>query len=471
MPTTSTEHPESTMTDTAKSKKQSTDDVPPTEIDLLIVDDEADFRESACRYLKRMGFRVDEAEDGEEALNITVNKKFDVVILDIHMPGINGIEVLKQLQERDPSSKVIMLTGGGTIENAVESIKLGAYDFLTKPAKLDDLTRLVRRACETQKLEKENTQLKEVIRRQAPNSEMIGESPAMQEVFRLIERTASSNKPVLIQGESGTGKELVARAIHQASPLADKPLVVINCAALAEQLLESELFGHEKGSFTGAVAAKPGLFEVADGGTLFIDEFGEMSGALQAKLLRVVEDGSMRRVGSITERRVNVRVIAATNRDLEQEVKDKKFREDLFYRINVLGIQIPPLRQRSGDIRLLAEKFAGPDWIIDDDVMSRLNSYSWPGNVRQLQNAIERAKVLAEDNRIELKNLPSAIIQAETEPVAAVINNGDVDLETLNKLHVVQTYERCEKNKTKTARALGINRRSLYRLLEKFQIE
>jgi DNA-binding NtrC family response regulator len=372
--------------------------------------------------------------------------------------------------QRDPAPKVIMLTGGGTIANAVESIKKGAYDFLTKPTKLDDLERLIKRACQTQQLETENRQLKEVIRRQAPSFDIIGESLAMQEVFRLIERTAVSDKPVLIQGESGTGKELVARAIHKSSPLADKPLVVINCAALAEQLLESELFGHEKGAFTGAIAAKPGLFEIADGGTLFIDEFGEMSGGLQAKLLRILEDGSMRRVGSITERHVNVRVIAATNRDLEQEVKDKKFREDLYYRINVLGIKLPSLRQRTGDIALLARKFAGDDWIIDDGVIQHLNGYSWPGNVRQLQNAIERAKVLAESDHIELKNMPSAIVDAEPEQLAAAINS-DADLETLNRIHIEQTFLRNDKNKTRTARALGINRRSLYRLLEKFEIE
>ena len=457
------------MSDTHQSKSKT--DTTAIDIDLLLVDDETDFRESACRYLKRIGFRVDEAEDGEEALNITVNKNFDVVILDIHMPGMSGIEVLKGLMQRESPPKVIMLTGGGTIENAVESIKLGAYDFLTKPAKLDDLTRLVKRACETQELEKENRQLKEYIKRQSHSADMIGKSPAMQEVFRLIQRTASSDKPVLIQGESGTGKELVARAIHKSSLLADKPLVVVNCAALPDQLLESELFGHEKGSFTGAVAAKPGLFEIADGGTLLIDEFGEMSGALQAKLLRVLEDGSMRRVGSVTERRVKVRVIAATNRDLEQEVKDKKFREDLYYRINVLGIDLPPLRQRTGDIELLVQKFAGDDWTVDQEVMDRVNSYSWPGNVRQLQNAIERAKVLAENDRIELKNLPSAIVKAEIAPVATSLNRDGVDLETLNKLHVTQTYERCAKNKTKTAQALGINRRSFYRLLEKFEIE
>ena len=454
------------------SASQAADSTSGQTIRLLVVDDEQDFRESACRYFKRLGFLVDEAEDGEEALNVCVNKFFDVIILDIHMPGMSGIDVLKTLEERDQGEKVIMLTGGGTIEHAVESLKHGAYDFLTKPIKLDELARLVKRACETHELEKENKQLKEVIRRQAGGQRMIGDSPAMQEVFRLIERTADSDKPVLILGESGTGKELVARAIHQASPLADKPLVVVNCAALPDQLLESELFGHEKGSFTGAVATKQGLFEIADGGALFIDEFGEMSGALQAKLLRVIEDGSMRRVGSVTERRVKVRVIAATNRALEQDVKDKTFREDLYYRINVLGIQLPPLRDRDGDIAVLARAFAGPDWVIDDDVMERMNQYSWPGNVRQLANAIERAKVLADDDRIELKNLPRAIVEAdEGESAVQLAGKGGIDLETLNKQHVLQTYERCEGNKTKTARALGINRRSLYRLLEKFGVD
>ncbi len=443
---------------------------PAEEIKLLLVDDEADFRESAARYFSRLGFQVDQAEDGEEALNISTNRFFDVVVLDIHMPGMNGIHVLEKLMEREQKPKVIMLTGGGTIENAVDSIKKGAYDFLTKPAKLDDLARMIKRACETKKLEKENEQLKEVLRRQTPTHSITGQSAAMQEVFRLIDRTSDSDRPVLIQGESGTGKELVARAIHKSSPLSDRPLVIINCAALAEQLLESELFGHEIGSFTGAVAAKPGLFEIADGGTLFIDEFGEMSGGLQSKLLRVLEDGSLRRVGSIVERHVKVRLIAATNRDLEQDVKEKRFREDLYYRINVLSIDLPPLRQRFGDIKLLAEQFAGEDWIIDDEVMQRLNSYSWPGNVRQLQNAIERAKVLAEDNRIELKNLPNAIVEAKPIRLVAAINE-HVDLETLNRIHVEETYKRCDKNKTKTARALGINRRSLYRVLEKYSIE
>ncbi len=443
--------------------------VPDGLFDVLIVDDESDFRESAARYFTRLGFRVDQAEDGEEALNVTTNKKFDAIVLDIHMPVMNGMAVLDALMKRDQPPKVIMLTGGGTIENAVQSIKRGAYDFLTKPTRLDDLARLIRRACDAQKLEKENQRLREVIKRQSRKSELIGQSPAMKEIGRLIERTANSDKPVLIQGESGTGKELVARALHQASPLADQPLVVINCAALAEQLLESELFGHEKGAFTGAIAAKPGLFEIADGGTLFIDEFGEMSGSLQTKLLRVLEDGSFRRVGSIVERHVKVRVIAATNRDLEKELAEKRFREDLYYRINVLAIQLPPLRMRTGDIPLLAKAFAGDEWIIDSEVMHRLSQYSWPGNVRQLQNAIERAKVMVEENRIELRNLPPAILEASSVLPKALPGQPH-DLEMINRIHVEETYLRHKKNKTRTAQALGINRRSLYRLLERFGI-
>lgn len=445
-------------------------------IALLIVDDETDFRHQAVSFFKRLGFQVDQAEDGEEALNVSTNRKFDVVVLDIHMPEMSGTTVLEQLMKQDPAPKVIMLTGGGTIEHAVESMKKGAYDFVTKPAKLEELQRLVVRAGTAHVLERENRQLKAVLQLNTPDHQMIGQSEQMQEVIRLVERTASSDKPVLIQGESGTGKELVARAIHQASPLSDKPLVVVNCAALAEQLLESELFGHEEGAFTGAIAMKQGLFELADGGTLFIDEFGEMSSGLQVKLLRVLQDGTMRRVGSVTEQRVKVRVIAATNRDLEKEVAEKKFREDLFYRINVLGIHVPPLRNRFGDIPRLAKFFAGPDWEISDDVMNRLESYSWPGNIRQLQNAIERAKVLAEEDKIELQNLPHAILQ--TSQVAgttcsneSVTSGTELDLETLNRMHVEETYYRCKQNKTKTARALGISRRSLYRLLEKFGIE
>ncbi len=320
-----------------------------------------------------------------------------------------------------------------------------------------------------EKLSRENLQFRVALEREQKSAEIVGEADAMQEIYRLIERIGPTDKPVLIQGESGTGKELVAKALHRASRLADQPMVVINCAALPETLLESELFGHEKGAFTGAVASKPGLFEVADGGTLFIDEIGELAGGLQAKLLRVLEDGSLRHVGSVKERHVDVRLVAATNRDLAKEVAEGRFREDLFYRINVLTIVLPPLRERSGDIPLLLEHFAGRDWQWDEGLMSVLENYSWPGNVRQLLNAIERAKVLSDDEKLLPENLPPEILRSGRE-TAQRPSGGVADLESINRHHIADTYHRFQGNKARTARALGISRRTLYRLLEKHTI-
>ncbi|HMP79578.1 MAG TPA: sigma-54 dependent transcriptional regulator [Pirellulaceae bacterium] len=440
-------------------------------IQLLIVDDEEDFREAAAAYFKKLGYSVLTAADGQQALVLATKRTIDVAIIDLHMPLLTGIGLLKALREQESDLQAIMLTGGGTIENAVESMKQGAFDFLTKPAKLNELDLVIQRAFRARQLEKENRQLRHIIRQVTPPAEMIGQSVAMQEVFRLIEKTAVTDKPVLIEGESGTGKELVARAIHKMSALANQPMVVINCAALPEPLLESELFGHEKGSFTGAIAAKPGLFEIADGGTLFIDEIGELAGSLQAKLLRVLEDGSLRRIGSVKERKVKVRLIAATNRDLRIEVGRGNFREDLLYRINVLAIRLPPLRERGGDTQLLIRHFVGAQWKISDELIHLLCNYSWPGNIRQLQNAIERAKILAEGNEILRENLPPEVIGVGACDGKTVANLDKLDLESLNRHHVEQVYRRYHGNKTHTAKALGIGRRSLYRLLEKFHIE
>ena len=319
-------------------------------------------------------------------------------------------------------------------------------------------------------LTKENLQLRAALEREKRPSVMVGDSESMQEVYRLIERTGPTDKPILIQGESGTGKELVAQSLHRSSMLSEKPLVVINCAALPESLLESELFGHEKGAFTGAVANKPGLFEVADGGTLFIDEIGELAGSLQAKLLRVLEDGSLRRVGSVKERRVNVRLLAATNRDLNEEVIAGRFREDLFYRINVLTIHLPPLRQRQGDVRQLLEHFTTGEWKYDEDFANVIENYSWPGNVRQLINAIERAKILSEDDELLSENLPPEILRQSRE-ISRQASSSLPDLDSVNREHIHQTYLRCQGNKARTAKALGISRRTLYRLLEKHDID
>lgn len=440
-------------------------------IDLLLVDDDDGLRDDMSRFFSRRGYSVSDCSDGESALAFTDQRAFDVIVLDMMMPGLTGLDVLKALKDKGSEAEIVMLTGQGSIETAVEAMKLGAREFLSKPMSLKDLDVSIRKSVESGEIRKENKQLKVVIEQQKPkHPTMVGESAKMQEVYRLIERTAGSTQPILIQGESGTGKELVARGLHEASPLAEKPLVVINCAALPETLLESELFGHEKGAFTGAVSSKPGLFEVADGGTLFIDEFGELAGPLQAKMLRVLEDGSLRRVGSVQERRVHVRIIAATNRDMIKEVEAGNFREDLYYRINVLTISLPPLRERAGDIPILAEHFLGSEWTIDPEVMPVLERYSWPGNVRQLVNALQRAKILAEDEVIRVANLPPEIV-AGAQSAAAPPPGTQCDLDTLNSMHIEEMYRKHKGNKARTARALGIGRRTLYRLIEKFGLE
>jgi DNA-binding NtrC family response regulator len=440
-------------------------------MDLLVVDDDQEFRETLASRFARTGFEVRSAASGEEALGLAQRREFDVAVFDMMMPGMSGLELLKRFKTDHPDCEVILLTGQGSIETAVEAMKLGAYDYLQKPFPLKDLEVVAGKACERRRLRKENTQLKVLLERSRPMADMIGRSPAMQEIFRLVERAGPSEKAILIQGESGTGKELVARALHRHSKRAEKPMVVINCAALPEALLESELFGHERGAFTGAVAAKPGLFEVADGGTLFIDEIGELPGSLQAKLLRVLEDGSLRRIGSVQERRVSVRLLAATNRNLAQEVQASRFREDLFYRINVMSLELPPLREREGDIPLLVSHFLGPGWEIEPAALESMKRYSWPGNVRQLINALERAKILAESETIRLQDLPKEVV-APTAPPR--IGSGPAittdDLASIQRGKVVEVLRRVSGNKSKAARALGIDRRKLYRLLEKYAI-
>jgi DNA-binding NtrC family response regulator len=321
-------------------------------IDLLLVDDEPDFRSTIARWFRRRGYVVHEATDGREALELFEKRQFHVAVIDLMMPGMSGMECLEKLKQTDPDCQVVMLTGQSAVETAVQAMKLGAFDYLEKPFPLAELDALIQKACEIGKLAKENQQLRAVLRQRESPRQMVGESSALREVERLIARAGPTDSAILIQGESGTGKELVARSLYRSSLRGDKPLVTVNCAALPETLLESELFGYEKGAFTGAVGAKPGLFELADHGTLFIDEIGEMPGALQAKLLRVLENGEMRRIGSLKERRVNVRLLAATNRNMQEEVRAGRFREDLYYRINVMSLEIPPLRSRHGDIPL-----------------------------------------------------------------------------------------------------------------------
>ena len=449
-----------------------------TPFDLLVVEDDDQFREMASEWMKRKGHRVQSAANAQEALKHVGQQRFDVVLADMNMPGISGLELLQRLKADGIESEVIILTGQATIQTAVEAMKLGACDYLTKPFPLSELEHRCGQAAERGRLVRENLSLKTILDRHRPATRIVGESAPMKELFRLIDRVGPTDKTVLIQGESGTGKELVARAIQKASLRADKPFVTINCAALPEQLVESELFGHEKGSFTGAIGAKPGLFEVADGGTLFIDEIGELPGSLQPKLLRVLEDGSLRRVGSALERRVNVRIIAATNRNLEREVEQSRFREDLFYRINVLSLQLPCLRERVDDIPLLVRHFLPEGWKIDDDAMAALCAYHWPGNVRQLSNIMERATILANDKVVTIRDLPREVISptaVRAQPASSVFAAAapaeeplDASLASIEKAHVLDVLKSMNGNKARAARALGIHRRKLYRLLERF---
>ncbi len=446
---------------------------------LLIVEDDADFRDSSARWMERKGHKVASAASGAEAIGLCERQGFEVGIFDMNMPGMSGIELLQRLHDSDSEMEVIILTGQGTIESAVAAMKMGACDYLTKPCPLGDLEHHCKLARERGRLRRENQQLKAIISRSHRPTKLIGESAAMQEVVKMIHRVAPTDKPVLITGESGTGKEIVAKAIQEQSQLSKQPFVTINCAALPEQLVESELFGHQKGSFTGATAEKPGLFEVADGGTLFIDELGELPLALQPKLLRVLEDGSMRRIGSHKERVVNVRIIAASNRDLADEVREGKFREDLFYRVNVLPIDLPPLRDRPGDIDLLVDHYLPESWHIDPLVRQALNQHRWPGNVRELINVMQRATILADNHEITLDDLPRELTESASlhQADVAVVNHHPLrdheplgeKLDDIAKAHVLEVLERESGNKAKAARVLGIHRRKLYRLLERFE--
>ncbi|MFQ5843220.1 MAG: sigma-54-dependent transcriptional regulator, partial [Thermodesulfobacteriota bacterium] len=383
-------------------------------ISILLVDDDDTFREVLTGELASMGYGVVSASSGEEAKERLEREDFDVALMDIRMPGMGGIQALRMIKESSPGTEVIMLTGHATIDNAVESMKLGAFDYLTKPCTLDNLEAVVRKALERKQILQKNMALKQELARRERLEGFIGESREFKEVIELISKVASTDSSVLIQGESGAGKELVARAIHRASPRRDNPFIIIDCGSLQENLLESELFGHEKGAYTGAVGLKHGLFEVADSGTIFLDEIGEISPSLQVKLLRVLEMGEFRRVGGLKVIDVDVRVLAATNKTLHQLVERGKFREDLFYRLNIISILIPPLRDRRGDIPLLARHFAENHNITDkgkklitDEAMELLSTYRWPGNVRELQNVIERAIILSEDEYIKPEDLPT----------------------------------------------------------------
>jgi DNA-binding NtrC family response regulator len=444
-------------------------------IRLLIVDDDDQLRQTLVRRFQRQGMVVSAAASAEEALARADQERYDVALLDLHLPGMSGVEMLTQLKECQPEVEVLLLTAHGSIETAILAMKRGAYDYLTKPFHLPELEVHLEKAYEKVKLARRELQWVQQIRYESPRYHLVGSSPAMKRVVQLIEKVAGTDSTVLIRGASGTGKELVARALHVTSPRRDRPLVTINCAALQETLLESELFGHEKGAFTGAVQAKPGLIEVAEGGTLFIDEIGEMAPGLQAKLLRVLENGCYRRVGGTQEARADVRVIAATNRALEAEIKANRFREDLYYRLNVVEIDLPPLRERRSDIPELVEHFLttrqlGPvRFRVEPEVLDAFARYDWPGNVRELANVLERAQILAEDHVITLDDLPEGLAGGPASPAGGT--HGDPrHLREVERRHVLSVLQQEKGNKVHAARVLGISRRALYRLIEKFNL-
>lgn len=443
---------------------------------VLIVDDEKSTREGLARALRR-NYEVVLAENGARALEITADHPVDVVLADLRMPGMDGLTLLQRLLARTPQPVCILLTAYGSIETAVEAMKRGAHDFLTKPVNLDELDLLLKRALRAREMESENRRLREQLDSKYGLENMIGESPPMQEVFETIRQVAPSRATVLIQGESGTGKELVAHALHRLSPRHQGPFVAVHCAALTPTLLESELFGHERGAFTGAVERRPGRFELADGGSIFLDEVGEIDPSVQVKILRVLEERRFERVGGRETLETDTRLIAATNRDLHRLVQEKKFRDDLFYRLHVVVINLPPLRERREDIPLLAGRFLEefsrenrkPVEGLTPDAMDVLMRYDWPGNIRELKNVIERMVVLSRQNKLTVRDIPSAIREGagDSSPARSF---RELSLEDAEREHILKALEAHGGNRTRAARQLGISRRTLHRKLNQYGI-
>jgi DNA-binding NtrC family response regulator len=453
---------------------------------ILVVDDEAVVVHSCMRIL-RDDYAVQSVEDGFAALKKSDEEVFDVMILDVMMPGMGGLELLQQVKERHPDIDVIMMTGLSEIQTAVKAMKLGAFDYLSKPFDPDELKLVVERALERRKLLKENHHLKSQVATKYRFENIIGSSQAMQAVFALIAKCAPTSSTVLINGESGTGKEVIARAIHYNSLRKDEMFVTVDCNTLSENLLESELFGHTKGSFTGAVASKRGMFELANNGTLFLDEFGNIPLSTQAKLLRVIQEREFRPVGSTAVQKTNVRLIAATNKDLKAMVTDGSFREDLYYRINVFPIHAPALRDRRDDIPALAMHFLKmycseldrPVAEISAGAMSALMQYNWPGNVRELENAMQRALILTSDNLIRQAHLDSIM---ETAPLVVDVPRTSEDLkrikkltreksvEEVEKLFVMETLRRNGSSVTRSAEETGMQRTNFQALMKKYNI-
>jgi two-component system, NtrC family, response regulator AtoC len=447
-------------------------------IRILAVDDDAVACQLLQELLEQEGYQVSSATRGQEAIDLAREVPFDLAIVDIRIPDISGIEVLKALKRINTQMPVLMTTAYSSMDTAIEAIRQGAYDYLSKPCKIEELSLTVKRALEQYKLLRENQYFRQELRQKYKFENIVGTTPAMLAVYKTVARLVDSKATVLIQGESGTGKELIARAIHFNGPRAERPFVAVECASLAESLLESELFGHIRGAFTGAVETKKGLFEIADGGTIFLDEIAEISQALQAKLLRVLQEHEIRRVGGTEPIPLDVRVIAATNKDLESLVKAGRFREDLFYRLNVVTVYLPPLRQRQEDVPLLANHFlrkyseANHKLIthITPEAMELLCSYDWPGNVREIEHGIERAVTLTMNNCLLPEDLPPKLQRQVSRPRLAD-SQPLLSLAELEKQHIQTVMRATQGNKKKAAQILGINRRSLYRIAKRYGLD
>lgn len=450
---------------------------------ILVIDDEVKLTQIIKRSLEREGHTVLVANDSESAREIMRQPSaLDIIFCDLRLPGdVDGIALLTEAKRYQPEADFIIITAYATVQTAVEALKKGAFDYLIKPVPLDELKLMVKRLLETRSLKEENVRLKEIIQEKFSFNNIVGVSKAIQAVLAKVAKVAPTNVSVLLRGESGTGKEIIAKTIHSASPRRDKPLIIVNCSAIPDTLLESELFGYVRGAFTGAYEDRKGLFQVADGGTIFLDEIGEISPALQVKLLRVLQDGEFQRLGDFAEKiKVDVRIIAATNKNLEEAVDAGHFRQDLYYRLNVVPIFIPPLRERKEDIPYLIEHFLkkyappGRSYSLSPEAMQLLMKYSWPGNIRELENAIEHAIVMAENSEIKVEDLPLAIRNFRQGTPSLTPGKVDVNhltLEEMEKQAILNAIRRTQGNYSRAARLLGITRRTLGYRIKKYKLE
>ena len=442
-----------------------------TDVSLLLVDDEETFRILTAKELQRVGYAVETAGSLDAARRLLARQQFHLVLLDVRLPDGNGLDLLQEIREAAPATEIVMLTAFGTVQEAILALKQGAHDFLTKPCKLDELEAVLANALQKQVLQRGNVALRRDLARLA-GEDFIGQAGQIRELLNLLSRVAETDSTVLIRGESGVGKELVARAVHKLSRRVDQPFVVVDCASLHESLLQSELFGHEKGAYTDAIRLKHGLFEVADRGTIFLDEIGEITPPLQAKLLRVIETGIFRRLGGTADIRVNVRVIAATNRALETMIKEGQFREDLYYRLNVFSLVVPPLRERRDDIPLLAAHFIRNSSVVpkrqvtvSPEAMTVLQRYHWPGNVRELENVVERALILCDGQILEPEHLPLGV-RLEPDFREDADERRLTTLEEVERRYIKRVLQECKGHRHKAAEILGISERNLYRKLK-----